>query len=100
MISLVRRLAILPVLCVLAVTSYGQIDWKGAPSASVGDEDDEVPGQNVIVTGTVRSATTSEPVTGASISVDLFKFFDYTDNQGKYVLELPPGNYKLMVLHV
>lgn len=95
-----RLLLLLTFLFLYSFGSYGQIDWKTAPTLSVGDKDDELEGVTVMVTGTIRSSTTKEPLTAASISVDLFKFFDYSDNNGRYLLELPAGTYKLTIRHV
>lgn len=94
------RLAVFVMAILSTTVACAQVDWKAAPLIVVGDEDDEVPGKAVIVTGSVKSSTTGEPVTGASISVDLFKFFDYTDQQGRFALELPPGDYKCTIRHV
>ena len=80
--------------------TIAQVVWEKLPVTAIGDEEDEVPRVNVMVTGTVISSTTSEGIAGASVSVDVFKYFDYTDAKGKYVLELPAGRYKLTVRHV
>jgi hypothetical protein len=88
------------VLLLLSQVSLAQVEWSSFPEIAVGDEELEVPRVNVIVTGTVSSASSKEGIVGATVSVEVFKYFDYTDNHGKYVLELPPGRYKLTVRHV
>jgi hypothetical protein len=59
-----------------------------------------VPGQDLIVTGQVTNFATGAPIAGASVSAETFKHFDYTDQQGNYYLELPPGRYRVTVRHV
>ncbi|MBN8575762.1 MAG: carboxypeptidase-like regulatory domain-containing protein [Cytophagales bacterium] len=54
----------------------------------------------MIVTGTIRTRETGTPIAGASISVNGFKFFNYSDNNGRYILELPKGEYKVTVRHI
>lgn len=93
------KYSLLVVLFLSSFALYAQIDWKAMPQVVVGDEDDEVPGKEVIVTGKITS-NKNEPLGSSSISVDYYKYFDYSDDQGKYVLELPPGNYKLIVRRV
>ncbi|MFM7193519.1 MAG: carboxypeptidase regulatory-like domain-containing protein, partial [Bacteroidota bacterium] len=52
-----------------------------------------------LVTGFVRDANGS-PLNAASVSFDLMKYFDYTDPQGRYVIECPPGEYRVIVRYV
>lgn len=94
------RLFFLLLIVLTGRLSQAQVPWETLPETTVGDEEEEVPRVNVIVTGTVTSATTNEGISGASVSIDGFKYFDYTDSRGKYVLELPAGRYKLSVRHV
>jgi hypothetical protein len=54
----------------------------------------------VLLTGTIKEINTNIPLVGATISVDLLKYFDQSDDQGKYIIELPPGKYKLTIRHV
>ncbi len=39
-------------------------------------------------------------IVGASISADSFKHFDYSDENGKYILLMPVGEYKIIVRHI
>ncbi|WP_276374920.1 TonB-dependent receptor [Chryseolinea sp. H1M3-3] len=79
--------------------AIAQDDWDVAWQV-VGDSAELIPKQNLILTGRVTQKDSGEPVTGASISAETFKYFDYTDQTGSYVLELPPGRYRIMVRHV
>lgn len=84
--------------------SHAQIEpedeWD-IPWTTVGDST-ETPHENskIVVTGTVTNVDTNEPVSGASVSFDFFKYFDYTDQDGRYVLEVPPGKYKVRIKHI
>ena len=83
----------------LGLTAFGQDEWD-VPWKVIGDSTNLVPKQNVIVTGKVSVKGSGEPVTGASISAETFKYFDYSDQSGGYAIELPPGRYRIMVRHV
>ena len=52
------------------------------------------------ITGYIKIKGSQEPVPRASISADLFKYFDYSDQFGKYYLELPRGKYRITVRHI
>jgi hypothetical protein len=80
-------------------SSFAQEYWN-VPWQVIGDSANMVPNRDVIVTGSVTSLGTGEPISGASISAETFKYFDYTDQSGKYALELPPGRYRIIVRHV
>jgi len=94
------RLFFLVLSLILTHQVNAQVDWNLLPETIVGDEEKEVPRVNIVITGTVTSATTREGIAGASVSVDIFKHFDYTDSRGKFALELPAGLYKLTIRHV
>jgi hypothetical protein len=79
--------------------AFAQDDWN-VPWHAVGDSSNFVPRQNIIVTGRVTYKESGEPVSGASISAETFKYFDYSDQSGSYLLELPPGKYRIIVRHV
>lgn len=79
---------------------YGQTDWSAVPWLTLGDSSELDPEKPVIVTGKITLKTSREAVSGASVSVEQFKHFDYSDTQGKYVLEMPPGRYRIIVRHV
>ncbi len=87
-------------LCLLAsLPCLAQDDWN-VPWQVIGDSASLVPKQNVIVTGKITVKGSGDPIAGASISAETFKYFDYSDQTGKYALELPPGRYRIMVRHV
>jgi hypothetical protein len=65
----------------------------------VGDSINSKKGEKIMLTGTVTTKG-NEPIVGASLSVDLLKYFDYSDKSGRYLLELPTGKYHLTVRHV
>lgn len=77
-----------------------QEDWNKIPWTVVGDSSELDPGKKLIITGTVNQREDGSRVLGASISADLFKHFDYSDQDGRYVLEMPPGRYKITIRHV
>ena len=79
--------------------SLSQDDWN-VPWKVIGDSSNLVPNQNIIVTGKITQKGTGEAISGASISAETFKYFDYSDQAGRYTLELPPGRYRLMVRYV
>jgi CarboxypepD_reg-like domain/TonB-dependent Receptor Plug Domain len=54
----------------------------------------------VILTGKVANQTNNTPLVGATISVDGFKYYDMTDQNGSYALELPCGKYRLSIRFV
>ena len=51
----------------------------------------------IVVTGQITDANSNEPIQGALISADFLKHFDYSDQNGQYVLEVPPGTYRIKV---
>lgn len=51
----------------------------------------------LVLTGKITHKDTGLPVSGASVSVDFFKHYDYSDENGNYLLEIPPGNYRIKV---
>lgn len=80
-------------------TSFAQDEWN-VPWQVVGDSSMMVPQRNIIVTGKITVKGTGDPISGASISAETFKYFDYSDQSGNYALELPAGRYRLMMRHV
>jgi hypothetical protein len=74
-------------------------DVWNVPVTIVGDSTKQTFNEKIIVTGVVRDQN-NQPIEGATLSVDGMKFFDHADEQGKYVLELPPGMYRLIVRHI
>lgn len=79
--------------------AIAQDDWN-VPWQAIGDSAHFVSKQTIIVTGKITIKRTGEAVTGASISAETFKYFDYSDHAGNYALELPPGRYRILVRHV
>lgn len=78
-----------------AVTDQWNVPWT-----VVGDSADYFAKEVVIVTGSIRMAGSTEPVSNASVSAETFKYFDYSDKDGKYLLELPSGKYRVIVRHL
>lgn len=76
--------------------SYGQDEWN-VPWTVIGDSLDMVEGEQMVLTGRIINKVTKEPIAGASVSFDGFKFFDYSDKNGAYVVELLPGKYRIRV---
>jgi TonB dependent receptor/TonB-dependent Receptor Plug Domain len=78
--------------------SFAQVEWNLLPWTVVGDS--TLPkSDKVILTGSVTTPL-KEPVVAASLSMDLFKYFDYSDKSGRYLMEVPTGRYHLTVRHV
>lgn len=81
-------------------TVVAQDPWQDKPWVTIGSDTLKSTTGNVIITGQVISKNSREPIAGATISADGFKYFDYSDSKGRYILELPPDKYKIMVRHV
>ncbi len=82
----------------LSLPAAGQNDWSRVDTKPVGDSLHVASGP-VIVTGTVRNSS-GDPVPGATLSMDVLKYFDYSDKQGRYTITCPTGEYRLIVRHV
>ncbi|MBA4053725.1 MAG: hypothetical protein C0490_03345 [Marivirga sp.] len=93
------RVILLLVFSSLCYTTSAQNEWN-TPWITIGDSASLILRQNVIVTGKITLRETGEPVSGASISAETFKYFDYSDQAGRYVLEMPPGRYRILARHV
>ncbi len=74
-------------------------DFRQAPLIIVGDSGVAAPDQLVIVTGNILTGE-NQGVSSATISADFFKYFDYSDQFGRYYLAMPPGDYNIMVRHL
>ncbi|MDV3307482.1 MAG: TonB-dependent receptor [Cyclobacteriaceae bacterium] len=85
-------------LCLSCLFCGGSIaqDWNAVPKIVVGDSASLTKGSRVLITGNITS-TDGSAVAGASISAELFKHFDYADAHGRYILEVPPGRYRVTV---
>ena len=68
-------------------------EWDPIPWILLGDST-LVPDRNskLVVTGKIINADTGEPISGASVSADFFKHYDYSDDNGNYFLKLPRGS--------
>ena len=97
-VSTLRVLSVV-VFSLLFTEISAQNEWD-IPWTAVGDSADLVPQTRVTVTGIIRVKGTQTPVAGASISVETFKYFDYSDQAGRYILDMPPGKYRVVVRHV
>jgi hypothetical protein len=73
-------------------------EWD-IPWTVVGDSAHFQLGHPVTLTGVVRGQN-GEPISGASVSAETFKHFDYSDGNGRYLLELPAGSYRIIVRHL
>jgi hypothetical protein len=93
------RVSFLITALLTCLSSFAQDEWD-VPWQVIGDSASMVPKQNIIVTGKITVKGTGEPISGASISAETFKYFDYSDPSGNYALELPPGRYRIMIRHV
>src|SRR5688572_5971643 len=93
------KIVLTVILLPFCLTAFSQDDWDVSWQV-IGDSASMAPKQNVIITGKVSIKGSGEPVSGASISAETFKYFDYSDQSGVYALELPPGRYRMMVRHV
>src|SRR5258705_7157316 len=87
-------------LCGFIQSCLAQTAWENVPWTVVGDSSQSSQNPYVSITGKIKIKGSGEPVTGASISADLFKYFDYSDQFGKYYVELPRGKYRVAVRHV
>ncbi len=97
--QVIRILSLAIVVCSVQLCK-AQGEWDNLPWTIIGDSTEINQNPNLSLTGWIKIKGTEEPVTRASISVDLFKYFDYTNQFGEYYLELPKGKYRLMVRHV
>lgn len=98
---LIRGLFIVSLFYLLSNSCFGQDPWGNLPWVTIGaDSVNMDPRKNILITGNIRVKNSSEPIVGASISADQFKYFNYSDANGKYILELPPGTYRITVRHI
>lgn len=82
-----------PTLCTQAQeTNEWSVPWTIIGDSSITDR-----GERFIVTGKITSLESTKPISGALVSADFLKHFDYSDEKGNYVLELPSGTYKIKV---
>jgi hypothetical protein len=92
------KVLLLIILTQLAINTFAQDEWN-TPWIVIGDSALLKPNQKVMVTGSI-SSDTRERITGASISAETFKYFDYSDDEGRYLLELPAGRYRITGKHI
>ena len=94
---------IVPVILLLhffVIPGAAQDDWNLVPQMVVGDSNGLDTGKKVIITGKITQKQNGDIIAGASISADLFKHFDYSDQFGRYLLEMRPGHYRITVRNV
>src|SRR5690348_16929372 len=75
------------------------IDEWDVPWTVVGDTADYDEDAVITVTGTIRGDN-GQPIARASVSADSYKHFDHADANGKYLLHLPTGKYRVLVRHI
>jgi hypothetical protein len=56
--------------------------------------------KRVVLTGTIIESDSKIPLGGASIFIDGLKYGNNSDAFGRYLIELPPGNYRLTVRYL
>lgn len=56
--------------------------------------------KQVVLTGTIVQADSKTPLGGASIFLDGLKYGNNSDYYGRYLIELPPGTYRLTVRYL
>ncbi len=78
--------------------SVAQDEWN-TPWIMIGDSSKMKANQDVMVTGTITTDS-GVPVIGATVSAETFRYFDYSDQAGRYLLEMPPGRYRITIKHV
>ena len=78
-------------------SSLAQESWD-IPSTIIGDS--AALETKAIFTGTIVNGNSKEPLVGAHLSLDFFKYYGRTDPFGKFAIELPTGNYKLTVKYI
>jgi len=93
------RVSLLVIFSLFFYQTWAQDEWN-IPWIVIGDSADLKPNKNVIITGMISTKGTRESVSGASVSVETFKYFDYSDQAGHYILELPPGKYRVVIRHL
>ena len=75
-----------------------EFDEWNVPWITVGDSTANVPRESkLVLTGKITELNSNRPVSGALISADFLKHYDYSDENGNYLLEVPPGTYKIKV---
>ena len=77
---------------------FGQMEWGNIERRVIGDSVLKT-NQKVIITGNVVGEN-GQPLTGATLSLDLLKYFDYSDKAGRFAIECPTGEYRLIVRHI
>ncbi len=68
---------------------------KKIESVVIGDSSRADPQKKIFLTGTIFQAEDSTTLVGAAIFIDGFKKGDNSDLNGRYVIELTPGKYRL-----
>ncbi len=73
---------------------------KEAEAIIVGDSTQGISGSPVRVTGTISNGKTSEALLGATVYVDELASGTVTNSEGRFSLNLLPGEYHLRINHV
>jgi hypothetical protein len=67
---------------------------------TVGDSSKFSAKKLVTITGKITEQATGNALVSATISLDGFKYFDQTDQNGAYFIEMPPGRYQVSIRYV
>lgn len=95
-------------LCLFVLSFFGLLGqtvaqdiWQSKEWIVIGADSSTInSSQHAIITGHVKIKDKDEPIRGATISADAYKYFNYSDINGRYILELPVGEYRVTVRHV
>ena len=94
LITLIALFLLPPTLCTYA--QQGE-EWN-VPWTVVGDSSDATDrNTKLILTGKITDLNSGKVISGALVSADFLKHYDYSDENGNYVLELAPGSYRIKV---
>ena len=76
----------------------GESDVWDVPWTIIGDSTVKAGRESkLVLTGKITELESNTPIAGALVSADFLKHYDYSDENGNYVLEVPPGIYKIKV---
>lgn len=75
-----------------------EVDYWAVPWTIIGDST-LTPDRNdkLILTGKITETGSGLPIAGALVSADFLKHYDYSDENGEYALEMPPGRYRIKI---
>lgn len=100
-VDLIKKLRCITILLSVACFTHARAqDVWDIPYLNLGDSTLRLsPETKVIITGKITDRQ-GLPLVSASVSMDGFKYFDYSDQNGNYLLELPAGKYRMTVRYV